>query len=205
MSLPRSFRRESWFVRFPTGEIDVLTGAAVARGLEGGTLAYDTPVCAVGSQVWLPLRVHATTEPALSFTCIPTGDEEVSVPMPDGPWRVRDAPAPSLAVRRAPLFAGIIAGAIALVGLAVHATASLEDGKARALVATMPAPPAIAAAPPASTDADEARPAPPHRTELTPEQRRRLLAHDRRAMAQLKDLQRARNNDWARLRRQAEK
>ena len=139
------------------------------------------PVCAVGSQVWLLLRVHATTEPALSRSHVTPPATKRSPSPVDGPWRVARRRRRRRSPCGGPLFARHHRGRDPRSGLAVHATASLGDGKARALVATMPAPPAIAAAPLASpTPTRRAPPAASHRTDN--EQRRRLAQY-RRAMA----------------------
>lgn len=193
MVLSRSFRQQSWFVRLNTGEIDLLEGSAVERALGVGGLSLDTPVCAVGTEVWLPLKMLAA-KGDLSDELGQAG--EVAVAAPEGPWRIRERQLGPIAPRRTRLFIGFGLAAAAAIFLVVRTTSALTEVDQRRATAVVQAPvlPVVE---------EEVTPPPPPRPKpsetLTQEQKRRLRVMDARAKAANADLHRLRAQDWARV------
>lgn len=128
MSLASSFRKQLFFVRLSTGEIDLLDGVAIERAVTFGTLNAETAVCELGSRVWLPLGLLGVMNlPTNALAPIRHRARPIVAPFPEGPCRVRDRPLPSFAARRAPIYATIVGGLLVVVLLIARLNSALAD------------------------------------------------------------------------------
>jgi len=94
MAFPRSFKNETWFMRLPTGEVEVVTASALERAFRCGLADARTPVRSVASPVWTTLAEAAeidTSDPRAPGSLLPVAlDEEPAADLASGkPWQVR--------------------------------------------------------------------------------------------------------------------
>jgi hypothetical protein len=74
MAFPRSFKRETWYLRLPSGEIEVATATSLQRAFDCGLVDFRTPVRAFGSHTWTTMleaaKLEVPASPALSLSPI---------------------------------------------------------------------------------------------------------------------------------------
>jgi len=67
MAFNRKFKTETWFMRLPSGEIEIADASTLERAFRCGLVDARTPVLAVGAKVWTTLADAAELEtPPLS-------------------------------------------------------------------------------------------------------------------------------------------
>jgi hypothetical protein len=92
MAFNRKFKTETWFMRLPSGEIEIAEAAALERAFRCGLADGRTPVLAVGGKVWTTLAEAAELEtPPLSVfpDALETG--EPAADLANGAqWHVRN-------------------------------------------------------------------------------------------------------------------
>lgn len=59
MAFPRRFKREIWYLRLPSGEIEIVTPTALQRAFECGLVDVRTPVRAFGAHTWTTMAEAA--------------------------------------------------------------------------------------------------------------------------------------------------
>ncbi len=90
-SFPRSLKRETWLVRFPNGELEVLTGAALDAAFQSGLVDARTAVRAVSNPVWTTLGEAArfsSRPPPGSWSLAPAEIDNAAVADASGTWRL---------------------------------------------------------------------------------------------------------------------
>ncbi len=92
MAFNRKFKTETWFMRLPSGEIEIVDATALERAFRCGLVDGRTAVLAVGGKVWTTLAEAADLEtPPLSVfpDALETG--EPAADLANGAqWHVRD-------------------------------------------------------------------------------------------------------------------
>jgi hypothetical protein len=127
MAFPRSFKNETWYMRLPSGEVELVTANVLERAFQCGLVDARTPVRSVAAPVWVPLQEAAELDPgppmsmtSLSPMALETAlsDEEVGAR-----WLVRERDLDPRAVRasRLPILGGALAlvAAVAVVALGI--------------------------------------------------------------------------------------
>jgi hypothetical protein len=93
MAFPRSFKNETWFMRLPSGEIEVATATDLEGAFRCGLADARTPVRSVSSPVWRTLAEVANIETCDSRSLgslLPVTVEEPAADLVSGAsWRVR--------------------------------------------------------------------------------------------------------------------
>lgn len=92
MAFNRKFKTETWFMRLPSGEIEIAQASALERAFRCGLVDGRTPVLAVGGKVWTTLAEAAELEtPPMSVfpDALETG--EPAADLANGaPWHIRN-------------------------------------------------------------------------------------------------------------------
>ena len=128
MAFPRSFKNETWFMRLPSGEIEVATASDLEGAFRCGLADARTPVRSVSSPVWRTLAEVAgidTCDPRSLGSLLPVAVDDPAADLVRGAsWRVR----PDSRSHDLRSGAGrILRGGLALVGfLAVTAFGGTE-------------------------------------------------------------------------------
>jgi hypothetical protein len=66
MAFPRRFKKETWYLRLPSGEVEIATATALQRAFECGLIDLRTPVRAFGTHVWITMQEAAELSPPAS-------------------------------------------------------------------------------------------------------------------------------------------
>lgn len=123
MAFPRRFKKELWYLRLPSGEVDIATATGLQRAFECGLVDLRTPVRAFGANVWTTMREAAelSIPPGSSIaSLIPTSfDAPVAVDLVDGtPWQSRrDVDPKAFKPSRLPVLLGAVL-TVAFAGVA---------------------------------------------------------------------------------------
>ena len=92
MAFNRKFKTETWFMRLPSGEIEITDATALERAFRCGLVDGRTAVLAVGAKVWTTLAEAAELEtPPMSVfpDALETG--EPAADLANGaPWHIRN-------------------------------------------------------------------------------------------------------------------
>lgn len=161
MAFSRSFKNQTWFVRLPSGEIEVSTAAALERSFKCGLVSARAPVRAVGANLWTTLGEAAGLDPdapahsSLSPMALDTPEGPPPSLMPDDPDLYRRGPAfderafrPRVGRITATFLAvasvaGLAFGLVRYPNALFPSRAKLaEVGKTAAVLAAQPPPPA---------------------------------------------------------------
>jgi hypothetical protein len=59
MAFPRRFKKEIWYLRLPSGEVELATADALQRSFECGLVDHRTPVRAFGAHTWITMQEAA--------------------------------------------------------------------------------------------------------------------------------------------------
>jgi hypothetical protein len=122
MAFPRRIKDDTWFMRLPTGEVEIVTASALEDAFDCGLADARTPVRSVASPMWTSLAEVAeidTSDPRALGSLLPVAVEEPAADLArGGAWPVRtelDASAFTTG-RRGVIGAGLaIAGFLALM------------------------------------------------------------------------------------------
>ncbi|MBX3186004.1 MAG: hypothetical protein KF819_03270 [Labilithrix sp.] len=188
MAFPRSFKRETWFMRLPTGEVEIASAAELERAFRCGLADARTPLRAVGSHVWTTLADAAeidTSEERCLGSLLPVALEEPAPDLDSGaPWRVRAddaAPARPAAARAGLVIGTMVAAASAALLIVASARAtdrSAEDAGRRAASSIGETSPPVASRPISPGHDLERYAEPEAESRLTESQVRRLRELD---------------------------
>jgi len=117
MAFPRSFKNEIWFMRLPSGEVEVTTAGDLESAFRCGLADARTPVRSVSSTIWTTLAEVAEIDTCDSHSLgslLPVAVDEPAADLVSGAsWRVRPDD-PSHALRSG---AGRFLRGVALVGV----------------------------------------------------------------------------------------
>jgi hypothetical protein len=124
MAFPRQFKSETWFMRVPTGEVEVVTAEALEDAFRCGLADARTPVRSVGSKVWTTLAEVAgidTSSPEELGSLLPVALEEQALSAESGEaWQMRREidtrgfrPSARRVVASVVAVAGVLAGTVA--------------------------------------------------------------------------------------------
>ena len=59
MSFPRRFKKQVWYMRIPSGEVEIVTAAELERAFDCGLVDARTPVRAFGAHTWTTMMEAA--------------------------------------------------------------------------------------------------------------------------------------------------
>ncbi|CAN5805704.1 hypothetical protein BH11MYX4_BH11MYX4_00760 [soil metagenome] len=124
MAFNRKFKTEKWFMRLPSGEIEITEASALERAFRCGLVDSRTPVLAVGGHLWTTLAEAADLE-AAPMSVMPDVPEEPAADLANGAqWHVRSVEdedrfrSANKRSRRAVLGIAVVAALAATLGVA---------------------------------------------------------------------------------------
>lgn len=135
MAFPRRFKREIWYLRLPSGEVEIVTANALQRAFECGLVDVRTSVRAFGAHAWTTMAEAAELEVPGSPSWASLSAMAFDAPAADlgggAPWQSRQdmdprAFKPSRTRAVVAVFASVSLIAIALLGGEVAASPSVK-------------------------------------------------------------------------------
>lgn len=185
MAFPRSFKKQVWYLRLPSGEIEVVTPDELQRAFDCGLVEARTPVRAYGAHTWITMAEAAelpAPDPRSMASLSPLALDAPAADLDDGaPWRSRrDVDPQAFRPSRAPVLGALLLS-VAFVALAVLGGNVPQPGpleRAAAAAAIAPAAPSFRASRPPMPELLHREEAAPEVARLTKAQKRRLRKLD---------------------------
>lgn len=148
MSFPRSFKKQVWYMRLPSGEVEIVTAAELERAFHCGLVEARTPVRAFGAHTWTTM-LEAAELPVPAGTSMaslsPIAFDAPAADLGDGaPWLSRTdvdprAFKPSKAPAVLAIFVSAAFVAAAVLGSKLPRSPALERVAAASSLTSMPA------------------------------------------------------------------
>lgn len=123
MSFPRSFKKQVWYMRLPSGEVEIVTADALQRAFDCGLVEARTPVRAFGAHTWTTMLEAAELPVSAAPTMASLSPMAFDAPAADlgdgAPWQSRtDVDPKAFKPSKAPAVVAILVSA-AFVAVAV--------------------------------------------------------------------------------------